>query len=70
MTQTAIQQAIHQLFGGRSLSAEQAEGAMTEIMQGEAGPRQVPGAEVCLCQGSGGVFSSQVTNILGTAATI
>ena len=41
MTQTAIQQAIHQLFAGRSLSAEGAEGAMTEIMQGEATPAQV-----------------------------
>ena len=41
MTQTAIQQAIHQLFAGRSLSAEQAEAAMTEIMQGEATPAQV-----------------------------
>ncbi len=39
-------------------------------LRGEAGDRQVSGAEVCLCQGSGGVFSSQVTNILGTAATI
>lgn len=39
-------------------------------LRGEAGDRQVAGAEVCLCQGSGGVFSSQVTNILGTAATL
>jgi anthranilate phosphoribosyltransferase len=41
MTQTAIQQAIHQLFAGRSLSAEQAEAAMSEIMQGESTPAQV-----------------------------
>ena len=39
-------------------------------LRGEAGERQVAGAELCLCQGSGGVFSSQVTNILGTAATL
>jgi anthranilate phosphoribosyltransferase len=41
MTQTAIQTAIHQLFAGRSLSAETAEGAMTEIMGGEATPAQI-----------------------------
>jgi len=41
MTQTAIQQAIHQLFGGHSLSVEAAEGAMSEIMNGEATPAQV-----------------------------
>jgi len=39
-------------------------------LRGRAGERQVPGAELCLCQGSGGVFSSQVTNVLGTAATL
>ncbi|HLS55093.1 MAG TPA: acetyl-CoA acetyltransferase [Zeimonas sp.] len=39
-------------------------------LRGQAGERQVPGAELCLCQGSGGVFSSQVTNVLGTAATL
>ncbi|MBL8363075.1 MAG: thiolase [Rubrivivax sp.] len=39
-------------------------------LRGQAGERQVAGAELCLCQGSGGVFSSQVTNILGTAATL
>lgn len=39
-------------------------------LRGHAQERQVDGAEVCLCQGSGGVFSSQVTNILGTAATL
>ncbi len=38
-------------------------------LRGQSGARQVPGAELCLCQGSGGVFSSQVTNVLGTAAT-
>jgi len=39
-------------------------------LRGEGAERQVAGAELCLCQGSGGVFSSQVTNILGTAATV
>lgn len=37
-------------------------------LRGEAGDRQVAGAEVALCQGSGGAFSSMVTNILGTIA--
>lgn len=37
-------------------------------LRGEAGDRQVDGAEVALCQGSGGAFSSMVTNILGTIA--
>jgi len=41
MTQTAIQQAIHQLFAGRSLAAAEAEAAMSEIMHGEATPAQV-----------------------------
>lgn len=41
MTQTAIQQAIHQLFAGRSLDAAGAEAAMSEIMAGEATPAQV-----------------------------
>jgi len=38
---TAIQQAIHQLFAHQNLSTEQADAAMTEIMQGEATPAQV-----------------------------
>jgi anthranilate phosphoribosyltransferase len=41
MTQSAIQQAIHQLFAGRSLAAAEADAAMSEIMQGEATPAQV-----------------------------
>ena len=36
-------------------------------LRGECGERQVAGATIALCQGSGGVFSSQVTTILGTA---
>lgn len=39
-------------------------------LRGEGGARQVPQAATCLCQGSGGVFSSQVTTILGTADTL
>jgi len=30
----------------------------------------VRGAEVALCHGNGGVLSSQVTALLGTAATV
>jgi len=39
-------------------------------LRGEAGERQVTGAEIALCQGSGGVFSSQVTNILAGEAAL
>jgi acetyl-CoA acetyltransferase len=39
-------------------------------LSGEAGERQVANAEIALCQGSGGAFSSQVTNILGTDAAL
>lgn len=39
-------------------------------LRGEAGDRQIENAGVALCQGSGGVFSSQATNILGTAAVL
>lgn len=39
-------------------------------LRGEAGERQVTGADVALCQGSGGVFSSQITNILATGAAL
>src|SRR5262245_31643462 len=41
MPQTAIQQAIHQLFTRQDLSTAQADAAMTEIMQGEATPAQI-----------------------------
>jgi len=37
---------------------------------GEAGKRQVNGAEVALCHGNGGTLSSQVTVLLGAAATV
>jgi acetyl-CoA acetyltransferase len=39
-------------------------------LRGAAGDRQVSGAEVALCHGNGGVLSSQVTTIFGTAATL
>jgi len=37
-------------------------------LRGEAGDRQIAGAEVALAHGNGGVLSSQATVILGTAA--
>ncbi|MCU4652099.1 acetyl-CoA acetyltransferase [Roseibacterium sp. SDUM158016] len=39
-------------------------------LRGEAGARQVPGAELALCHGNGGVLSSQATLVLGTSATV
>ena len=39
-------------------------------LRGEAGPRQVPGAEVGIAHGSGGVLSAISTVILGTEATL
>ncbi|CAN5608787.1 thiolase [soil metagenome] len=39
-------------------------------LRGEAGDRQVPGAEVALAHGSGGVLSALSTVILGTEATV
>lgn len=39
-------------------------------LRADAGERQVANAELALCQGSGGAFSSQVTNILGAAAAL
>ncbi len=41
MPQTAIQQAIHQLFAHQDLSVDQADASMTEIMQGEATAAQI-----------------------------
>ena len=43
--------------------------AVTQL-RGEAGERQVAGAESALAHGNGGVLSSQVTSIWGTAATL
>jgi acetyl-CoA acetyltransferase len=39
-------------------------------LRNQAGERQIAGAEVALCHGNGGVLSSQVTAILGSAATV
>jgi len=39
-------------------------------LRGQAGERQVQGAQVALCNGNGGVLSSQVTAVLGTGATL
>jgi acetyl-CoA acetyltransferase len=43
--------------------------AVQQLM-GLAGQRQVPGAKLALAHGNGGVLSSQVTAILGTAETL
>lgn len=42
----------------------------TRQLRGESGARQVPGCEVALAHGNGGVLSSQSTVILGTSATV
>ena len=39
-------------------------------LRGTCGPRQVKGAEIAVCHGNGGSFSSQATNVLGTAETL
>jgi acetyl-CoA acetyltransferase len=39
-------------------------------LRGEAGARQVRGAEIALCHGNGGTLSSQVTVLLGGAAAV
>ena len=39
-------------------------------LRGEAGDRQIGGAELGLAHGNGGVFSSQVSLVLGTEATL
>jgi acetyl-CoA acetyltransferase len=39
-------------------------------LRNAAGKRQIAGAEIALCHGNGGLLSSQVTAILGTAATV
>ncbi len=41
MSQSAIQQSIHQLFERQHLTTKQADAAMTEIMHGEATPAQI-----------------------------
>ena len=39
-------------------------------LRGELGPRQVPGADIAVAHGSGGVLSCMSTLVLGTAATL
>ncbi|MCB0184197.1 MAG: anthranilate phosphoribosyltransferase, partial [Caldilineaceae bacterium] len=41
MSQSAIQQAIHQLFEGQSLTVADADAAMSQIMAGEATEAQI-----------------------------
>ena len=41
-----------------------------EQLRGRAGERQIEGAEIALCNGNGGLLSSQVTAVLGTSATL
>ena len=41
-----------------------------EQLRGTAGARQVPGAEIALAHGNGGVLSSQATAILGKSQTV
>lgn len=43
MSQSTIQQAIHQLFEGQNLTSEEADAAMTQIMKGEATEAQIGG---------------------------
>jgi acetyl-CoA acetyltransferase len=42
----------------------------TRQIRGECGARQQPGVEVALVHGNGGVLSSEVTALLGSAATV
>ena len=39
-------------------------------LRGDGGERQQPDPETALAHGNGGVFSSQVTLVLGTEATL
>ena len=41
-----------------------------EQLRGGAGDRQVPGAEIALCNGNGGTLASQVTALFGTEAAL
>lgn len=39
-------------------------------LRGEAGERQIPGAQIAVCNGNGGLLSSQVTAVFGTESTV
>ncbi len=41
-----------------------------EQLRGQAGDRQIAGAEIALCNGNGGLLSSQVTAVLGGPSTV
>ncbi|MEE2969680.1 MAG: acetyl-CoA acetyltransferase [Pseudomonadota bacterium] len=41
-----------------------------EQLRGQAGERQIAGAEIALCNGNGGLLSSQVTAVLGAESTL
>ncbi len=41
-----------------------------EQLRGQAGDRQIDGAEIALCNGNGGLLSSQVTAVLGADGTL
>lgn len=43
--------------------------AVTQL-RGAAGARQLPHAQIALCHGNGGIFSSMATNIFGTEETL
>ena len=43
--------------------------AVTQL-RGTAGERQLPRCDVALCHGNGGTLASQVTALLGNAATV
>ena len=78
-SQGCVEQVAHVLlvrFPCRShLQAELASGfpllrGDLRQLRGEAGARQVPGAQTAIAHGNGGVLSSQSTVILGTQATV
>ena len=43
--------------------------AVTQI-RGQAGERQLKKCDVAVCHGNGGTFSSQITALLGSQATV
>lgn len=65
MTSSAIQEAIHLLFGGSNLTTDQADAAMTQIMQGEATQAQI-GAFLAALRMKG----ETVTEIVGCASSM
>jgi len=82
MSQSAIQQSIHQLFEGEELSSEQADAAMTEIMSGAATEAQIGAflaalrmkgetvAEITGCASAMKRAATQVTPKIGEAMLV